>query len=169
MELDFMLKFFSDLGDKIEKNTRAVLDYNERLKRPALIPYTQTTQLNGSGYGIMDLGGPPAAYMWIVRLVSISDQLAWTNSMGSATCQFGVGNIPPESPAGVEPMAPNTVRWPFATLPNVATFSTNHFTLYHGDRLYCQIQSGTANEYVQATAGIEQWLMSAMRESADIS
>lgn len=169
MEIDLGLKFFADLAEKIEKNSKAMLDYMERTKRPMLIPYSQTGLLNSSGYTILDLGGPPAMYMWVVRMITVSDALLWSNSMGSANAQFGVGPLSPEAVAGTQPMAPNTVRWPFNVLPNVATFSTNHFTLYHGDRLYCQLQSGTANETVQATAIVEQWLVSAMREGADIA
>jgi hypothetical protein len=164
-----VFKLFTDVGHKLNKHTDAVLGYTTRLKRPSLIPITNITQVNSAGYAVIDLGGPPALYMWIVRLITVSDALAWTNSMGTPTVQFGVGNIPPEAGAGIAPMAPNTVRWPFNTLPNAATFSTNHFTLYHGDRLYCQLQGGVANENVQATAVIEQWLVSAMRQDADIA
>ena len=162
MEIDVVLKAFADMGEKVEANTKALYDYNERLRRGIFRTKQSTVALNSSGYGIMNLGGPPALYIWIVRLIVFSDALAWTNTMGAATVQFGIGQITPEAEAGISPMAPNTVRWPFVTCPNAADFGINHFRMTHGEELYCQIQGGNANQTIQATVNVEEWLVSSL-------
>ena len=155
--IQFWIDLANHIKSKVDSYETTINSIDRSLKRfhqMNIRPLTQAFTLNSSGFGIADLGQPGFGYEWIVRLISISDAALWSNSMGSATCQWGVGkaefipNLPMSTPS---------VRWPFVTLPNCADFGTNHFTVGSSDALYCQIQGGNSGEQCQATAVVEEW------------
>lgn len=113
------------------------------------IPLTSTVTLNGSGAGLCDLGGPAQGYLWRVRRVSISDAGSFTASMGAAVGQFYEA-IPTDGPAGT--MRPQSVIWPFASLPNVATFGADEVPLAFGEHLVAVVTGGTPNQVLQVSA-----------------
>lgn len=114
------------------------------------IPLTAALTLNGSGAGLVDLGGPSQGYLWRVRRVSISDAQSFTNSMGAAVGQFYEG-IPTDGP-GATTMRPQMVIWPFASLPNAATFGADEVPLAFGEHLVAVVTGGTANQVLQVSA-----------------
>jgi hypothetical protein len=158
VDLGAFLRLGEEIGHKLDKYDEYLsrIDAAQRsYNRGLIMPVTQTTTLNASGFGLIDLGGPPAGFEWIIRQIQFSDAALWANSMGSAVCQFGVGQIPPS--AGVAMPAPS-VRWAFASGPNFEAFGTNHFTaMSQSEHVYCQVSGGNAAEVVQATIVIEQW------------
>jgi hypothetical protein len=114
------------------------------------IPVTQVLQLSGAGAGICDLGGPSQGYLWRVRRVSISDAQSFTTSMGAAVGQFYEG-IPTDAP-GAATMRPQMVIWPFASLPNAATFGSDEVPLKFGEHLVAVVTGGTPNQVLQVSA-----------------
>lgn len=161
MELDVIAGVIAATGDKIEKHSgtlqKMIEDFYQQQTEAIMLDLTQTGTVitGGSGAGtlIIDLNGPPASYYWVVRGIYLSDSQLWGNTATVTGAQFGKGNIPPN----VFQMPAATVRRPFTTLPAFDTFGTNHFNLKHGDRLYAQVQGGTAGQVLQATAYVEQW------------
>ena len=118
------------------------------LETPSIVPITHHAALNSSGAAIIDLGGPNLGYEWRVRHCSISDNNAWANSMGSAVGQF-YNAINFEAAAVT--IRPNHVIWPFAILPNAATFGADEFPVLYGEHVLCLITGGTSAQLVQAT------------------
>lgn len=163
MELD--LSFLAHLGDDLVQGQKAQLgvlgaieDATTQYQKAQFLTLTNEIQLSAAGYGIIDLDGPPAGFRWIIRSVAFSDATSWSASMGTATVQFGKGQIPVGQDIANQPIAPSTVRWPFTVCPNAATFGTNHFQLRHGERIYCQIIGGnTTGQVIQATIEYERW------------
>ena len=79
-----------------------------------------------------------------------------TASMGAAVALFCRGNL-----LGVgQVLPPHLVRWPFTICPNVATFGRFDFPVQDTDHLLCQITGGTNGQAIQATAIVEQSLLS---------
>jgi hypothetical protein len=114
------------------------------------IPLTSVLQLSGAGAGIVDLGGPKQGYMWRVRRVSISDAQSFTASMGAAVGQFYEG-IPSDA-ANSATMRPQLVIWPFASLPNAATFGADEVPLIYPEHLVAVVTGGSANQQLQVSA-----------------
>ena len=113
-------------------------------------PITKTATATAGGVAQVSLGGPNLGYYWMVRRVSISDAAAWSNTMGSAIggfylCRSGATLVP----------LPQQIAWPFAVLPNVATFSTNHLRIGYGDHLVLYLTGCTSGQVIQATAYAE--------------
>lgn len=128
---------------------------------PRIITLTQSDGIN-SNFALVDFGGPNDGYFWHVRLVTISDSVSWGNSMGAATAQIGIGQ---EVGGQNTQLLPNQVRWPFAVLPNAATFSTWHLTVQRSEHLLVQVLGGTNGQGVTVTAVIEQRPVSQMNRS----
>ena len=163
MAIKLNLDAFLELGEKIhaklgeyENHLSRISAYLQSYQRGVHNNDTETVTLNASGFGVMDFGQPPVGFFWIIRLITVSDAAAWSNSMGAAAVQFGVGN--PDA-AGSSAVLPTPyVRWPFATLPNAATFSTNQFTTTAmSDHVIAQVVGGNAGQVIQATIVYEQW------------
>lgn len=114
------------------------------------VPLTQVLKLDGSGNGIVDLGGPKQGYMWRVRRVSISDAQSFTASMGAAVAQFYEG-IPSDA-ANAATMRPQLIIWPFASLPNAATFGSDEVPLVFPEHLVAVVTGGTAAQVLQVSA-----------------
>lgn len=146
-------KTLDSYGQYISDMSASMKRYDQMIMRPV----SQSATLSSTGFAIIDLGSPGHGFEWIVRLVVVSDAALWSNSMGSATVQFGKGEA---SPVPNTPMPAPTTRWPFTVVPNTATFGKNEFYIGTGDRLYCQVQNGNAGQLIQATAEVEQWPVS---------
>jgi len=129
------------------------------------IPLTQVLQLNGAGAGIVDLGGPKQGYMWRVRRVSISDAQSFTASMGAAVGQFYEG-IPSDA-ANAVTMRPQLVIWPFASLPNAATFGADEVPLSYPEHLVAVVTGGTANQVLQASARYQIMSVASQRAAVE--
>ncbi len=114
------------------------------------IPLTQVLTLGAGGAGIVDLGGPKQGYIWRIRRVSISDAQSFTASMGAAVGQFYEG-IPSDA-ASAATMRPQLVIWPFASLPNAATFGADEVPLIYPEHLVAVVTGGNANQVLQASA-----------------
>jgi hypothetical protein len=158
MELNLIAGAVADLGMKQDQHharMRAMIEnFYQQQTEAIMLDLSAVMTLSGTGFGLADLGGPPASYYWVVRMVSVSDAALWATTMTGALTQFGKGNLPT---APAQQMQPVTVRWAFATGPAIENFGTNHFNLKHGDRLYCQVTAGNAAQNIQATAYVEQW------------
>jgi len=118
---------------------------------PAMVPLAETDQV-ASNFALIDLGCPSDGYFWYVRNVIVSDSQDWANSCGTATAQLGVG----AQTGPNNPLLPQQLRWAFSLLPNIATFSTNHFVVQAKEHLLCQIRSGTNNQNIMFGAVVEQ-------------
>lgn len=124
------------------------------LDTPSFAPLTHHAALNGSGTAIIDLGGPNLGYEWRVRHCSISDNNNWATSMGNAVGQFY--NALNTEPASVT-IRPGHCVWPFAILPNSATFGADEFPVTYGEHVLCLVTGGTAAELVQASIKVQQF------------
>jgi hypothetical protein len=134
---------------------RMIENYLEQQTEAIMLDPAQAFSLNASGFAIVDLGGPPASYYWVVRGLIVADAQLWGNSMGNATAQWGKGQSSVLQ-AGTA-MPPIMIRWVFPSCPNAANFGTNQFNLKHGDRLFGQVVGGNANQNLVAVAMVEQW------------
>jgi hypothetical protein len=121
---------------------------------PRIVPVVAAATVSAAGLAIVNLGSPNDGYFWAVQLIVVSDAGAWSASMGAATGQMCIGQAATD-PAKALP--PHYVRWPFATLPNAATFSRQGMYVSDNDQLFMQVLGGTPAEVVQATAVVEVW------------
>ena len=100
----------------------------------------QQLTVPASGSVTFDMDGPKTGYQWTVRRISVSDEGALANSMGSA--QGGVYAGQP-SPLLV---SPGNLEWIFPTLPNVANFGSDELVLQYGEHLFVQVTGATVGE-----------------------
>jgi len=121
---------------------------------PIVIPLVATATVSAAGLAVVNIGSPNDGYFWAVQLIAISDAALWTNSMGTAAGQICIGQAGTDA---TKQLPPHYVRWPFATLPNSATFSRQGLYVSDNDQLMVQITGGTPAEVVQATAVVEIW------------
>lgn len=128
------------------------------------VPFTQQVVLSAAGAGLVDLGGPTAGYMWMVRRVSISDSQSARASMGAAIGDFYTA-IAQEVTATVRPQL---WSWSFASLPNLATFGDSDFPVQYGEHLTGVIAGGTPGQQVQVSGLLQLYSVASQMPAVDV-
>jgi len=156
-----MLKDF--IGKTSETYSKSLKEHRYHMRQmltkqlPAFAPVYSNVELNSSGAGVMSFGGPQIGRRWVVRMVSFSDANSWWASMGSAQVTLCVG---PHFSNSL--ITPNMVRWPFASGPNSATFSSDQMWIVPRDKVLLSITGGTSGQVIQGTI----WLQDFGQESS---
>jgi hypothetical protein len=122
-------------------------------RQPSSITLTQAGIIPASGSLLIDVSlgnGPYLGHQWMVRRASVSDAGNFTATMGAAVGQFYVG-----LPTELATVRPNLVGWPFATLPNTATFGNDEMPVLYGQHLLFLVTGGTVGQTVMASATVQ--------------
>ena len=114
---------------------------------PSYVPFTGVGTISAGGLALIDMSGPPMGMRWMVRVASVWPAAGVGVSMGAAVAQLGTG----------QPwlMAPQNVRWAFASLGNVANFGSDEFPVVYGEHVLAGIQAGTPGQIVIATVLVQ--------------
>jgi hypothetical protein len=153
-ELDIDLS----IGAAVGRTVTAMRDRTARQlkafqRQPSYITLAQAGIIPASGSLILDVSlgnGPNLGYQWMVRRASISDANNYAATMGAAVGQFYVG-LQTEAAT----VRPNLVGWPFATLPNTATFGNDEVPVLYGQHLLFLVTGGTVGQTVMASALVQ--------------
>jgi hypothetical protein len=122
-------------------------------RQPSYMTFAQAGIIPASGSLIIDVSlgnGPNLGYQWMVRRASISDGNSYAATMGAAVGQFYVG-----LQTELATVRPNLVGWPFANLPNTATFGNDEVPILYGQHLLFLVTGGTVGQTVMASAVVQ--------------
>ena len=134
--------------------------------QPSYITLSQAGIIPASGALIIDVSlgnGPNLGYQWMVRRAAISDANIFTATMGAAVGQFYVG-----LQTELATFRPNHVAWPFATLPNVATFGNDEVPVLYGEHLLFLITGGTVGQTVMASATVQLFQPQSVHSTSEV-
>ncbi len=134
--------------------------------QPSFLTFTQAGIIPASGALIVDVSlgnGPNLGFQWMVRRAAISDAGSFTATMGAAVGQFYVG-----LQTELATFRPNHVAWPFATLPNVATFGNDEVPVLYGEHLLFLITGGTVGQTVMASATVQLYKPQSVHATSEV-
>lgn len=150
LQLGPVLAQLSASVDTLSSQVRAMRAEQEALNRqPRYIGQGQTITLNGSGVGVLGLGGPNMGYQWTLKRLSICAQGANSvaTSMGGALGYLFGGTIGSDANVNIGPQGQNYL-WVFPVLPNAATFGSDDLVLQYGEEVTVYIAGGIASQQV---------------------
>jgi hypothetical protein len=120
--------------------------------QPAYAPLSASGAIGSNGTLLLDLGGPQKGRRWVVRMVTVSDSGSFWNTMTNAQATVCTGHF-----YGNNVVMPQQVRWPFATLPNSATFGSDQMWVVPADHVLLSITGGTNLQNVQCTIWVQDF------------
>jgi hypothetical protein len=113
-------------------------------------PQQQTVP--AAGAITFDMDGPKTGYQWTVRRISVSDEAAVANSMGSAQVSVYAGQPSPQL------VSPGNLEWMFPSAPNVANFGSDELVLQYGEHLFVLVTGATVGQGIICSVAYQLYM-----------
>lgn len=151
-----------DQGRRDQEHARLRLRQARALAQPSYAPQKTNGTIDANGNLVLDISGPMLGRRWAVRMVTFSDAGSFWSSMGGATAALCTGQ------RNGNTVPPDSVRWPFATGPNCATFGSDQLWVIPADNVLLAISGGTPGQNVQCTIWVQDFNPDDLASTAEI-
>lgn len=120
-------------------------------QQPTPLPIVRGVTLSGTGFAMVDMGGPNVGYRWNVKRLGVVGSPDATATVTGRADWYAGNTIP----ASALPFPAEGHRWMMTTLPNDTAFSNNVITIVPQNRLIVVVSGGTAGQQLSINAEVE--------------